>query len=236
MTRSAGNGKMGNEKGFTLSEILVASAIGMMLLGAIYAAVVTGQHSSVAIERKVATHQDARAALELMAAEIQMASYNPAFASSVWRTFNDCGSTSLAQTRKGLQEATSTSITTEMDLNESSAVGDASHEIIRYAYIAGEERITRETNCGGAQPFLGEDPLVGTPRTTRVVNGNAGIDIFRYYDGAGNLLASPPNAPNVRRVEITLVVETDLLDPNTQQRRRMIYSTSVIPRNHAISQ
>jgi len=227
---------MGNEKGYSLSEILVASAIGMMLLGAIYAAVVTGQHSSVAIERKVATHQDARAALELMAAEIQMASYNPTFTAGIWRTFNNCGSTSSSQASKGIQEATAASITAEMDLNESSAVGDASHEIVRYAYNADEERITRETNCGGAQPFLGENPGAGTPRTTRVVNGSAGISVFRYYDGAGNLLAATPAIPGIRRVEITLVVETDELDPNTRQRRRMIYSTSVIPRNHAISQ
>jgi hypothetical protein len=87
---------------------------------------------------------------------------------------------------------------------------------------------------------------VGNPRSVRVVNdlnGNglfdAGVDlpVFRYFDTTGveiPLASLPARIPEIRRIEITLAVETEDLDPNTRQRRRMIYTTSVIPRNHGL--
>jgi len=44
------------------------------------------------------------------------------------------------------------------------------NEIIRYNYDMANQRITRETNCGGAQPFLGDTVASGNPRTVLVVN------------------------------------------------------------------
>jgi len=138
--------------------------------------------------------------------------------------------------------------------NGNGSLGDC-NEIIRYEYLSGatDLRITRETircasgtrTTGGAQPFLGA--ASGNTRAVRVindVNGNGvydvGVDIpvFRYYDGTGTEIAAtalPAGIPNIRRIDITLAVETEDVDPNTNQRRRLIYSTSVIPRNHAIS-
>lgn len=52
---------------------------------------------------------------------------------------------------------------------------------------------------------------------------------------SGDPEADPTLIPNIRRVDITLGVETDEVDPNTQQGRRMIYSSSVIVRNHSIT-
>jgi hypothetical protein len=75
----------------------------------------------------------------------------------------------------------------------------------------------------------------------RVINNTLNIPMFRYFNGMGvEILAAglPAGIPNIRRIEITLAVETEDPDPNvpgTTQRRRLIYSTSVIPRNHAIS-
>jgi hypothetical protein len=125
------------------------------------------------------------------------------------------------------------------------------NEIINYNYDAGNLYVTRKTNCtGGDQPFLGESPAniaLGKPRDIRVVNdinGNgvydAGVDVpvFRYYDGlnAEILPASlPAGIPSIRMIEITLVTETENIDPSTRVRRRLIYSTRVIPRNHAIN-
>jgi hypothetical protein len=62
--------------------------------------------------------------------------------------------------------------------------------------------------------------------------------MFRYFDGLGNEIAAgtlPDSIPNIRRIEIILAVETEMVTPDTGTRRRMIYSTSVIPRNHAIN-
>jgi len=223
-------------KGFTLIEILFALFIGLLLMSTIYVSMISGQRSSVALEGKVTAQQDARAILEIMALEIGMASFNPNFVTGIWRDgpAGTCGGVALNQTYKGIQEATTNSITVEMDINENSTLGNA-NETIRYVYDTANQRITRETNCGGgAQSFLGD--LTGNPRSVQVVNNTAGIPLFRYFDGSGAQIASlPAGIPNIRRIEITLVVDTENVDPSTLQRRRMIYSTSVIPRNHAIN-
>ena len=75
---------MKKQRGYTLVEMLISIAVGMVILAVIYAAVNMGQRSTVNVERKVAAHQDTRASLGLMALEIEMASFNPTYASGVW--------------------------------------------------------------------------------------------------------------------------------------------------------
>jgi prepilin-type N-terminal cleavage/methylation domain-containing protein len=239
-TQNTEHRHIANKKGFTLVEILFAITIGLLLMSAIYMAVHSGQKSSVTIEAKTAAQQDVRAALELMALEIGMASYNPTFAANVWRDAADCASAAGTQTNKGIQVAAANSITVEMDINNNGAIAGGSNEIIAYSYDTANQRITRSTNCGNAFEFLGCTDANSdgrcdnnnTLRTLRVVNSTLGIPVFQYFDGSGNLTA---NIPDIRRIDITLAVETNSIDPNTGQRRRMIYSTSVIPRNHAIT-
>ncbi|HOG17835.1 MAG: hypothetical protein A4E73_03709 [Syntrophaceae bacterium PtaU1.Bin231] len=225
---------MRRQKGFTLVEILISIVVGMVILMAVYAAVVTGQRSTSGIERKVIAGQDARAALELMAVEIQMASFNPTMTSGMWRDPGACGSTAASQGNRGIQAASATSISVEMDVDESGSITDAGNEVITYTYDAANAYISRSTNCGAAQAFLGDTIASGNPRTVRVIN-TAAVPVFRYYDGQGTELTSfPGDIPNIARIEMTLWVETEDIDPNLQQRRRFIYSTSVIPRNHVI--
>ena len=229
-----------NTKGFTLIEIIFALFIGVLLLATIYISMISGQRSSAALEDRVNAQQDARAALELMAMEIGMASYNPNYVTGIWRDPGVCANASASQIYKGIQTATVNAVTVEMDIGETGAVGDTGNEVIAFVYDTANQRITRETNCGGAQPFLGDVP--GTPgRSVRVINNTLNIPMFRYFNGVGAEIAAaglPAGIPNIRRIEITLAVETEDVDPNipgTNQRRRMIYSTSVIMRNHAIN-
>jgi prepilin-type N-terminal cleavage/methylation domain-containing protein len=240
--------RVNREKGFTLVEVLFALMVALILLSAIYAVVESGQRSSVSLERKVAANQDARAALQMMAMEVRMASYNPNFETGFWLN-SDCGnSPSPNLLYKGIQEASPYSLTVEMDIDESSVIGDYPNEILRYAYDGANQFITRNSNCQGGQSFLGDNPGSGVPRSVRVINdadGNGVFDaatdipVFTYFDGAGNQIpfaSLPANIPNIRRIDITLQVETDEITPDTGQRRKMIYSTSVIARNHATIQ
>ena len=232
-------------KGFTLIELLVAIGIATGLLAAIYMAINATQRHSTSIERRVTAQQDVKPALELMAMEIGMASYNRLQAAGLWvnPTNANCFDTTTAtQTYRGIQEATADSILVEMDIGGSSG-GDGNgllgepNEVIRYNYNTANQYITRETNCGGGQPFLGD--TVAGRKTVRVINDTLGIPVFRYFDGAGIEIAStslPAGIPNIRRIEIVLAVETEFNDANTGQPKRLIYSTSVIPRNHAIQQ
>jgi prepilin-type N-terminal cleavage/methylation domain-containing protein len=229
--------KTKNAKGFTLIEILFALFIGLLLMGTIYVSMISGQRSSVALEGRITAQQDVRAVLEVMGLEIGMTSYNPNFVTGIWRNPGDCVNASANTAYKGIQVATVNSITVEMDTGESGAVGDSANEIIAYVYDTANERITRQTNCGGAQAFLGDVPA--NPRSVRVINNTLNIPMLRYFDGMGVEIPAgslPAGIPNIRRIEITLAVETEDIDPNTMGRRRMIYSTSVISRNHAIIQ
>jgi prepilin-type N-terminal cleavage/methylation domain-containing protein len=232
---------MRDDRGFTLVELMIAMGVTMGLMVAVYLAINSAQRHSSAIERKVTAQQDVKPALDLMAMEIGMASYNPIFAANLWvNPTGACIASSTSQNFRGIQEATINSIVVEMDINGSGGDGDGmlgdSNEVIRYAYDTANLYITRETNCGGGQPFLGDTTASGNPRTVRVINDTLGIPIFRYFDGAGTDISAglPTGIPNIRRIDIVLAVETEQVDPNTGQRRRLIYSTSVIPRNHGI--
>jgi hypothetical protein len=195
-----------------------------------------------------------------MAMEIRMASYNPTSA-VVWQGdaaagggITACNAASLNQTYRGIQEATANSITVEMDISggpgpDGQGALTEPNEIISYNLSnAPEEYITRGTNCGAPQPFLGDVSDVttsGRPRTVRVINSTLGIPIFRYFNGQGvellfaagaGSVCMPGCTPNIRMIEITLAVETDEVDPATKQPRRMIYSTRELIRNHIIVQ
>ena len=241
---------MKNEDGFTLVEAIVALFIGSLMMVAIYTIVNSAQRSSSGIERRVIAQQDARSALELMAMEIRMASFNPNSTSGNWVQSSNCINVSGNQNYLGIQEATATAITVEMDMNEDCTENNDPvcmrptgnpNEVIRYNYDSTSlnRYITRATQCGGAQPFLGDseaNAATGTPRTVRVINNdlNPVIPVFRYYNGSGTEIAAPvtTSIPDIRRIEITLAVETETVDPETSTRKRIIYSTSVIPRNH----
>jgi prepilin-type N-terminal cleavage/methylation domain-containing protein len=232
---------MRKHAGYTLVEMVVSIAVGLVIIAAIYAVVNVGQRSSVNVERKTAAHQDARASLELMEMEIQMASYNPTYAPNVWRDPGNCANASGNQARRGIQTATDSSISVEADIGGSGSDGDgvvggSTNEIITYTYDSANQYITRSTNCGGNQPFLGDTAASGRPRSTRVIN-TAAVPVFRYFDAQGTQITTaglPAGIPNIARIDITLWVETEDVDANSGQRRRTIYSTSVIPRNHVI--
>jgi len=165
---------------------------------------------------------------------------------------------SPAQANKGIREATPTSLTIEMDLNADNTVG-AAGEIIRYQYLTNFQAITREAPAclSSRDPalvsfLLGDDPTTGNPRTVRVINNdlnilnaNGQVAIFRYYDAAGMGTEVFPNCltgtetscaeiSKIRRIDICLAVQTDEIDPSTQQPRSLIYSTSVQVRNHGL--
>lgn len=253
---------MKTKQGFSLVELLVAMAIGMMMMTAIYGAVNIGQRSSTGIEKKVIAQQDARSVLGLMAMEIRMASYNPSLATGIWVNPANCANSPVGSgqypnyqnTYQGIIDATPNSLIIEMDTNGSSIIGDSENEIISYAYDQANQYIWRETRRQGTcvqnrQPLLGATTAGGQPKTVLVTNDinndgayTAGVDIpvFRYYDGTGTEIQAAnlsTQIDRIRRIEITLVVDTADVDPNmvsdtNQGRRRLIYSTSVIPRNH----
>ncbi|HPV52149.1 MAG TPA: prepilin-type N-terminal cleavage/methylation domain-containing protein, partial [Smithella sp.] len=191
---------MRNKHGFTLVELIVALFVGSLVLVAIYSTVNIAQRSSSGLERRVSAQQDARSALELMAAEIRMASFNPLSRDNIWIDVNnfdsDCaGASFVNQNYRGIRQAAANAIAIEMDINGDGSIDDP-NEIIRYNYDSANRYITRSTNCGGAQAFLGDTNANQNIKTVLVENNNAGIPVFRYFDGSGadisaNVVANP---------------------------------------------
>ncbi|HMK43185.1 MAG TPA: prepilin-type N-terminal cleavage/methylation domain-containing protein [Dissulfurispiraceae bacterium] len=235
-----------NKRGFTLIEVLVAVSIGLLVLSAIYVVISASQKSAAGLERRTAAQQDARSALALIEMEIGMASYNPLYRidSTFWKD-PSCVANSAHQEYRGIQEATPTRITIEMVTADGNTIGDDPDEIIRYNFDAANQKITRSSLCGNAEDLLGATTGGLFPKTVRVVNATVPVQngmgntaIFRYFDGAGNELypdVTPANIPDIRKIDITLAVDTDSIDPMTNQRRRLIYTGSIIPKNHAMS-
>ena len=232
---------MKKQTGFTLVEMLVSLAVGIVVLAAIYAMVNLGQKSTLGVERKVYAAQDARSALELMSIEIEMASYNPRpdlLSSTFWKT--PACAASANQNYRGIQQATPNAITVQMNLNANGAIGanalDEFNESITYVYDSVNQLITRSTDCGaGSNPFLGNTP--GNPRNVRVINTSA-VPVFRYFNSQGTEITSaslPAGIPDIARIDITLWVETEHNDATTGKKKKFVYATSVIPRNHVLN-
>jgi prepilin-type N-terminal cleavage/methylation domain-containing protein len=219
--------------GFTLVELMIALGIGVVVMLAIYSASELAQRSSASVGRKVTTQQDARAVLDLMAMEIRMASFNPTRATAARNMWSHSGCTvSAFQNRKGIHNASATTINVQMDLNANGVIINNTNENIYYSYDG--SKIMRNVNCGGNQTILG-----GAGSGSNVVNNAAGIPLFRYYDRLDNLIPSAAMTDaqirDIRRINITLVVDNEIPDPGTPAPRRMIYSTDLVVRNHVLS-
>jgi len=154
--------KIFDSRGFTLVECLIAVAVGMAILAAVYTAVWSGQRSTTGIDRKVTTGQDARAALEVMAMELRMASYNPNYTNvtNPWTDITNCNAGD--PTLRGIQNAAANTIQIQMDLNGNGSCGDAANEIIVYALDTPNQRVTRQTwTCSGAPATPGAQSFLG---------------------------------------------------------------------------
>jgi prepilin-type N-terminal cleavage/methylation domain-containing protein len=238
------------KKGFSLVELLVAMAVGLVIMAAVYGVMNTAQLSSASIGRKVLTQQDAQTVLYLMAMEIRMASYNPRFNSVVWSTVPAADSTSpctqmgLATSvvaRKGIQIADSNNILVAMNLNPETdnIIGPpAQNEYIKYAYDSGTSTITRNVSCGGNQTILG-----GAGSSTMVINSETVpvTPLFQYFDesGTNDITAAVVATPDVsirliRRIRINIVADIETQGSSFKVSRRT-YTTDVLVKNHVVS-
>lgn len=241
---------MKKQKGFTLVEMLISLAVGTVILAAVYAMVNMGQKSTVNVERKVFAHQDARSAMDVMAMEIQMASYNPRpdlLTSTFWKAADSCNAASLHdQLQKGIQGATPNAVTIQMNLDASANIADTANvtEMIRFVYDPGNQFIFRQTwDCGANTTTTSRYPFLGNysynPRSLRVIN-TANVPVFRYFNAQdveipSASLITANGAANIARIDITLWVETQEVYHGTGKRKQIVYTTSVIPRNHVLT-
>ncbi|MBU1743580.1 MAG: prepilin-type N-terminal cleavage/methylation domain-containing protein [Proteobacteria bacterium] len=135
---SKAGGLYAGGRGFSLVEMLIAMAVGMVVLGAMYGVFNIQSKTLGNQEEIVAMQQSVRAGMDMMAREIGMAGYNPAGATFAGVTYD------------------TTQLRIMADLNGNGDTGDE-HEDIAYKYYNSSEypyQIKRKTGGGDFQPFV----------------------------------------------------------------------------------
>jgi type IV pilus assembly protein PilW len=190
-------------------ELLVSMSIGMVVLAAL-AKTFTVQSRQNAAEEQIAQMQgNARAALDLMVREIQMAKYNPAgtaFSSAYGVTYS----------------ASELEVKADMNGDGTISTSSGSVEDIIYARDAVNNYITRK---------------LGTTGTAEIVADNITAFTFAYYDANGSAVTSSGNSGNIRKVTINITARTAKPDPsyttNSGYRTYQI-SADITPPNMAL--
>jgi type IV pilus assembly protein PilW len=194
--------------GFTLMELLVSMSIGMVVLAALAKTFTVQSRQNTAEEQVAQMQGNARAALDLMVREIQMAKYNPAgtaFSSAYGVTYS----------------ASQLEVKADMDGNGTISTSSGSVEDIIYARDAANNYITRKLGSG----------------TAEIVADNITAFTFAYYDANGSAVTSSGNSGNIRKVTINITARTAKPDPsytsNSGYRTYQI-SADITPPNMAL--
>lgn len=128
--------KQTNTCGFTLVEILIAMAIGLIVLAAVYGVFTLQNKKLKTQEQIVEMQQSARVAMDMMTREIRMAGYD-----------------SLGTSNAGITSATANSINFTMDLNADGDTTDSNENVTYSLYTSGGiQKLGRTTGGGAVQP------------------------------------------------------------------------------------
>jgi type IV pilus assembly protein PilW len=190
-------------KGFTLIEMMLALAIGSILLASIYTFYI-GQQKVYAIRELVAEmQQNARIGMALMAREIRMAGYNPAGIPGV-----------------GIIEAGPHVIRVTMDLNDDGV-------------IAGDEDITYSLYDSGRDGDLDLGRQPGGGRNDPVAENIASLDfVYTLADGSTTSTPAAPGQIRMVQVFLSAhTTKPDQAYPSNGGYRTYTLQSSITPRN-----
>lgn len=165
-----------NQRGFTLLEVLISSAVSVIVLAAIYLMLMTNQVTYARGENKVEIQQNARVAMRRMAREVRMSGYDP-------------GSAIPAQaSQAAIQVANANMITFIADLG-----GDDVSDRITYR-LQGNQVIRESASwVGGA--------WTPNPPVSSQVADAVTVLAFRYFDANDNETAT---LGNIRRITVDI--------------------------------
>lgn len=174
-----------NNRGFTLTEILVVMAISGIVIAGIYTMYSSQNRSYMTQEQIAAMQQNLRAAIYFMEREIQMAGCDP------------------SQTNApGILTANKNSIHFTSDLNGNENTSDPNEDIEYSLYDYGSDGDTdlgRKTGAAGSLQALAEN----IDALDFVYLNSSGVPLDD--DGFGNVTTS---TPSIRSIQITMVAKT----------------------------
>jgi len=193
--------------GFTILELLIAMAIGLLVLGALYG-VFTFQNKTLSNQEQIVElQQNARAAMDMMTREISMAGYNPAHMSG----------TTMPQ----ISAATANSISFVADLNgNGDTTADSSNP---------KENITYDVYTSDGVTCLGR-----TTNGTRqpVVEHIQSLSfIYVLSDGSQTTTPTSTQLESIVKVNVSLTAISAKPKPNSSNYWTCTLTSDVVARN-----
>jgi type IV pilus assembly protein PilW len=183
------------EQGFTLVELLIAMALGLIVLASLSSAFVSQQKTYSVEEQNTEMIQTARGAMSVISREVKMVGYHwdPTFASTLQTT-----DSSETATYVGMLYDT-TQLEIKADLDGDGNTTDDNEEII---YTEGSGTIDREE--GGTTITLAENIE------------DFSFKYFKQDSTTGSLVEvlSSADEEQIRVIEITITAKTSKPDPN----------------------
>jgi len=166
-----------NQRGFTLLEMLISSAVFVIVLFAVYLMLVTSQITYARGENKVEIQQNARVAMQRMAREVRMSGYDP-------------GSAIPAQaSQTAIQVANANTITFIADLD-----GDDVSDRITYRLQGNQVIRDNASWVGGAW----------TPSVSSELADSVSALSFTYFDSTDTATAT---LAGIRRITLGITVQ-----------------------------
>jgi type IV pilus assembly protein PilW len=207
-----GNAKSRILGGFTLIELMVAIALGLVVMASVATTFTSQTRAYSAQEQINQMEQNLRGALDIMSREIKMAGYKP-----------------NGGTVTGVVSYSSTGLTIQADVDGngstctagtlSSVVCSTAYEQIAYAYDSANQKITRQVADG----------------TVTTLAENISAFSFAYSQAqSGSTAAAATSASNIRQIAISITGKTAKPDPGYTSNggyRTVTLSATITPIN-----
>jgi len=193
-----------NRRGITLTELLIALALGLFTIGAVYGVHLNQVKRQIVQEDVLAMQQTARAALDMMAREIRMAGYDPVGVNRDADPSNDF---------HGL-EYHPMELHIRADLNGNGVTTDSKESIV-YLYDDSTSTLRRKVGGGGRQP----------------VAEYIEAFTFSYRDALGH---QTTHTPSIRAVDVQVTARSAHADsqyPENEGYRTFTLQARIVPRN-----
>ena len=208
-------------KGFTLIELMIAMAVGLVLLAAVYSVFIL-QNKELNKQEQIAVMQDnARMAMDMMTREIMMAGYAGYNSTSI---LPRCEGTTTPTNAPcvGITAANANTISFAMDVNDDSNSGSADGD-----RDDANENITYDLYTSGGVQVLGRKSSTTANRQPVVEYVSALV--FSYLPATGTTPTT--NLANIRRIQISVTTKTASIDLNTGNYLYYNLVSIVTPRN-----
>lgn len=193
--------------GFTLIEILIAMAIGLVILGALYG-VFTMQNKTLSNQEQIVEmQQNARAAMDLLTREISMAGYNP-------KNISDT-------TSPRISAETANSISFVVDLNGDGDTADSNENITYDIYTSNGVKCLGRTTSGSKQPAV-----------EHIENMNL---TYLLSDGTETTTPNSTQLESIVKVRVSVTAVSAKPDSNTGNYMTYTLTSEIVPRNLALS-